>query len=236
MLDMLECDSETTNLLVYVDGDFNLYQKARNLTVATRFKEKLCQYRRKGLPNVGSVRSRRTRIADIHAEVKEMIDKCDYVFLLEDDTVIPLNTLKVLLKNYSDYPYAGFISGVELGRWGYTHIGAWKVDDIYNVKRITSIPNDNSNPLVEVDAAGFYCCLIKRENYMNTDFKPFENILGPDVDFGIKLRQSGLKNYVNYGLHCKHLTKHGEITFINSEIVQVEFNKVGEKWEMRPLE
>jgi hypothetical protein len=232
-IDMLEADSETTSLLVYVDGDTELYQKARNLTVNSRFVNKLCIYRRKGLPNVGNIRSRRKRITDIHTEIKGIIQDCDYILLLEDDTTIPLNTLKILLADYADYPYAGFISGVELGRWGYTHIGAWRVNDIYNPSQITSTPA--STGLEEIDAAGFYCCLIKRDNYMKSKFEPFDNILGPDVNFGIKLRQSGLKNYVDNSIKCKHLTKRGEITFLNSDIIQVQFSKEGDKWSMKQL-
>lgn len=241
-LDFLECNAEETNLLVYVDGDWNIYEKARNLTQASKFKEKLCVYRRKGLPNVGSIRSRRKRIADIHTEVKEIIVNCEYIFLLEDDTLIPNNTLKMLLKDYADNPYAGFISGIELGRWGYTHIGAWRVDDIYDPKRITSIPmkssvsSDTLNDVEEVDAAGFFCCMVKKDNYLKTEMDPFEDILGPDVNFGIKLRQAGFKNFVDYGIRCRHLTKRGDINFQNSVIVQMEFTKDGEKWNMKQLD
>lgn len=232
-LETLECNAAETNLLVYVDGDWNTFEKARNLTQESKFKERLCIYRRKGLPNVGSIRSRRNRIADIHTEIKEVIVNCDYIFLLEDDTLIPNNALKLLLKDYSENPYAGFVSGVELGRWGYTHIGAWKVDDVYDPKRITSIPNGQGT--IEIDAAGFYCCLLKKDNYLKTDMQPFEDILGPDVNFGIKLRQGGFKNYVNYDIKCRHLTKRGDINFQNSVIVQMEFTKT-DKWTMKQLE
>ena len=47
--------------------------------------------------------------------------------------------------------------------------------------------------IVEVDGAGLYCCLTTRENYMKNIFKPYDKILGPDFDFGINLRQRGLK-------------------------------------------
>lgn len=232
-LELLECQSVDTNLFVYVDGDYTLFEKARNFTVKSKFIEKLCVYRRKGLPNVGSIRSRRKRIADIHNEIKASINKCEYIFLIEDDTIVPLNTLQTLLQNYSDFPFAGFISGIELGRWGYAHIGAWLIDDAYNTKRITSVPNESG--IKEVDAAGFFCCLIKRDNYMQHNFLPYEDILGPDVDFGIKLRQAGLKNYINYDLKCKHVTKRGDINFLNTDVIQVEFNKDGEKWNMHEI-
>lgn len=232
-LDLLECDPAMTNLLVISDGDYTLFERSRNFTVNSRFKERLCIYRKKGLPNVGSVRSRRTRIADIHNEAKELIQECDYILLLEDDTIISPNTLKALLSDYSYAPHAGFISGVELGRWGYTHIGAWKVDDIYNTKQITSVLDGNG--LEEVDAAGFFCCLVKKDNYIKHNFQPFENILGPDVNFGLELRKVGLKNYIDYTVKCKHITKRGDISFHNSDIMQVQFTKENEKWSMKQL-
>ena len=48
-LEMLDCDSEKTNLLCYVDGPLELYQKVRNYIVNSKFKNKLCVYRRKGI-------------------------------------------------------------------------------------------------------------------------------------------------------------------------------------------
>jgi hypothetical protein len=228
-LEILECDKEQTNLLTYVDGDWTLFEKTRNLTVNSKFKERLCVYRKKGLPNVGSVIRRRKRIADIHNEVKEYLKKSEYYFLLEDDTIFPLDTLKVLLNNYSLYPFAGFISGIELGRWGFTHIGAWKVNDIYNPTEITSVPMDEG--LQEVDAAGLYCCLTK--NYFNYTFEPFDSVFGPDVSFGLWLRRQGLKNYIHYGLKCTHLTKKEPISFKNTPVIQVQFTKEDDSWKLK---
>lgn len=234
-LEILECDPAQVNLLVYVDGDYNLFEKARNFTVNSKFADRLCVYREKGLPNVGSIRGRRKRISEIHNEIKGLLKKVDYVFIIEDDTIIPPNTLKTLLNDYSNYPYAGFISGVQVGRWGYAHIGAWNTDDIYEPSEITSVGIDKG--VREIDAAGLYCCLIKFDNYYTHSFSPYESILGPDVDFGIKLRQSGLKNYINYDIKCSHLTKRGEITVQNSDIVQVQFKRADthEGWVMEEL-
>jgi hypothetical protein len=41
-----------------------------------------------------------------------------YVFLIEDDGVLPPDALSRLLADYKAHPYALFIEGVELGRWG----------------------------------------------------------------------------------------------------------------------
>jgi hypothetical protein len=43
---------------------------------------------------------------------------CEYVFLIEEDGALPPDALSRLLADYKAHPYAGFIEGVELGRWG----------------------------------------------------------------------------------------------------------------------
>lgn len=224
-LEFLKCDKENTNLLVYVDGDHPLYQKARNLTVNSKFKEKLCIYRSNGLASVSSISRRRQRISDIHNEIRAEIKNCDYVFLLEDDTLFGADTLKRLYKTMYHYQYAGFISGVQLGRWGYLHIGAWIVDDIYNTNEVTSVALGEG--VKKVDAAGLYCCLIKAENYLKHVFKPYEGILGPDVDFGLALRKQGLENYINFDVKCDHLTKKDKISFVShkSSIIRVKLER-----------
>lgn len=227
-LELMECDKENTNLFVLSDGDWRLFEKARNLTINSKFKERLCVYRHKGIPSYSSQRRRRKRIADMHNEIKEYINKSDYYFLLEDDTMFPLNTLQILLKMYEDHPHAGFVSGVQIGRHGFDHIGAWRVNDVYGPTAITSVPLGEG--VAEVDAAGIYCCLTK--NYMEHTFEPFEDILGPDFSFGLWLRKQGLKNYINYDLKLSHLTKKKEITFQNTDIIQLEFEKT-DRWALK---
>jgi len=235
-LELLDCDREKTNLLTYVDGPLELFQQTRNFTVNSKFKERLCVYRKKGQPNVGSVKRRRQRIADIHNEIKEYLQDSDYIFLIEDDGLLPLNSLKKLLYDYSIEPDAGLISGVELGRWGYLHIGAWALDDIYDPSEI--ITPRLGEGLQKIDAVGLYCCLTKKENYIKHVFKPYLEILGPDVDFGVELRKQGFMNYIDYNIHCKHLSKEKEIPVYGSTIVRVRFIKnsnVRFGWEQTAL-
>lgn len=236
-LDFLDVKSDQVNLLTYVDGGPELYLKARNFTMNARFKDKLCITRKHGDAHVGSMRLRRQRIADIHNEIKPLINNCDYVLVVEDDTVIPANTIKKLLDDMAGRSSAGFVSGVQIGRWGYNHIGAWKVDDIYNTKKVTSMPVGKD--VESADAAGLYCCLIKKDVYLNHTFSPFEDVLGPDVNFGISLRQQGYQNYVDFSLKCKHLDRDKKeiktIDFINTKVIQVEFTKEADKWFLKTL-
>ena len=234
-LELLFCNPAETNLLVYVDGDLNLYEKARNYTVMSKFSEKLCVYRRKGLPNVGHMASRRKRIADIHNEIKANLNytpEYDFVYLIEDDTLVPPDSLEKLMEGFKDHPEAGFISGVELGRWGFLHVGAWETDNVDYPSVITSLPEKEG--LVEVDASGLYCCLVRANVYNDHFFKPFEKVLGPDVDFGFELRKKGYKNYVNFDVQCIHMDKKEDIDF-TGDVIQVRFTRQNQGWELEEL-
>lgn len=172
---------------------------------------------------------RRMRIAKINNYAKQFIQDCKYIFGIEDDTLFPTDALRKLKKHYETKPFAGFIEGVEVGRWGVPSIGAWIADDIYDPSRIESVMPGKG--IQEIDAGGLYCYLTKRESYEQHDFTDFKQYgLGPDVGFGLDLRQQGLKNYIDWTIDCAHGTKHGEITAKNTVIEQVVYNKINERW------
>lgn len=237
-LELLDCDRAQTNLFTYVDGGQALFEKARNLTVQSKFAQRLCWFRSKGQPSDSSVRRRRERIADIHNEIQEKIGEASYVLLIEDDTLIPLNTIQKLTASYGLYPHAGFVSGVQVGRWGFQMLGGWRTNDPYEPTIITSIPPIEKPELIEVDAAGLYCCMMRKSIYLRHEFAPFETILGPDVNLGLFLRREGFKNYMDTSIQCAHLTKKGEIKVSGTPTIQVEFTKIEgeEKWTQRTLE
>lgn len=227
-LELMTCDREEVNLLTYVDGDLQLFELARNLTVKSKFAQRLCLYRGKGMPNVGSIIRRRQRIADIHNELKGEIQSAEFIMLIEDDTLVPFAALSQLLKDFDEHPNAGIISALEIGRWGYNHIGAWHVDDIYDPKVVIS-PAPGVG-LEEVDATGMYCALVKKSTYMRHTFKAYENALGPDFNFGLTLRQEGQKNYLDHSLKCTHLLPGDkelmpDVLIKNNEIIRVKLEK-----------
>lgn len=231
-LEMMNFDAKETNIFVYVDGNHALFELAQNFVAHSRFVGKYCIMRKKGQPTDSNLRLRRERIADIHNEIKQYLPKSDFIFSLEDDTVVPQHTLESLLHSYSVYPYAGFISGVEVGRWGIPAIGGWKANDVYVPTELMSILPKKD--IEEVDAAGLYGCLIKTDRYMQHTFSPFVDILGPDVNFGLAMRQEGYVNYMDHSLRFMHMThdmgKHKAITVENSAIVQVKYTKENDKW------
>lgn len=229
-LEYLECVKEETSLLVIVDGDPSLYVDVRNRTEFSKFGQRLCvEYRDGDRVNHGSTQHRRNRIAKIHNFAKTKIKRAEYVFCIEDDGSFRPDTLLKLQKDYFNYPFAGLIAGVEVGRWGIKAVGGWKVDDIYNPTRLESIPLGKG--LQEVDGTGLYCTLMKGEDYQKHEFKPFEDALGPDADLGFTLRRSGRLNYIDFDVPVIHLTKQGELKPTEADLVY--FTKIENRWRQR---
>ena len=94
-LELLACDRTRTNILTVVDGDANLFVKVRNLTEMSKFKERLClQFKSKHTLRQYDILGRRLRISDIHNFAKQHIMDCEFVFGIEDDTLVPKNRNK----------------------------------------------------------------------------------------------------------------------------------------------
>lgn len=209
-LELLDCDSSYTNILCIVDGDQNLYVKVRNLIQTMKFNERrTIQYPdRKPIKRYDPI-FRRKRITAIHNFAKEQIGIADFVFLTEDDTIVPRDTLTKLTRILNSDTGSGFAEGVEVGRWGIPYVGVWNFGDIYNPTSVTSHAFKNEG-VDATDAGGFYCTLIKADLYKNHIFNLYES-LGPDISMGLKLRQEGYSNYVDWSIACKHLNmKSGE--------------------------
>jgi hypothetical protein len=207
-LELLECNRHKTNILCIVDGPPELYVKTRNLVADMKYKERLTVMTNQGKAPRLDIPTRRERIANAHNQARELIaHEHGYVFSVEDDTIVPRLALQRLLAVAADNRAFGMAEGVELGRWGVPYVGGWTVNDIYDVKTITSVdlkPIDAGYE--EIDAGGLYCALIRADLYKQHEFHS-ENGLGPDVNFGIELRQLGFQNYIHWGVHCKHYNK-----------------------------
>jgi hypothetical protein len=225
-LELLECDRERTSLLAFVDGEADLFRTAHNLVEQSKFAERLCvRGNIPGLRKEFSINTRRRRIAAVHNACRKLIKPCEYVFLIEDDGVLPPDALSRLLADYQAHPFAGFIEGVELGRWGIPHVGAWRADDVYDMKRLESpmparleLLNDAGRAIgrvpdqvvEEIDAGGLYACLTRYRHYVDHEFQPYEGCaFGPDIDWGIALRQQGYQNYLDWSVAVEHCRPDG---------------------------
>jgi hypothetical protein len=253
-LELLECDRERTALLVFVDGEPELYLTVRNLVEQSKFADRQCiQGDIPGPRKEFSINTRRRRIALIHNEIHKLIKPCEYVFLIEDDGVLPPDALSRLLSDYQAHPYAGFIEGVELGRWNIPHVGAWRADDVYEpmvvesaIRSTAQILNGGMRPVgsapdmvvEEIDAGGLYSTLTKYDRYIKHEFKPFKNCsLGPDFDWGIELRRLGFKNFIDWSVAVEHCKPDGtSIDPRSTNPVQMRFVRQAGAWSGQIIE
>jgi hypothetical protein len=138
--------------------------------------------------------------------------------------------LLVLVEVYARYPHAGLVSGVELGRWGIPHVGAWQADDAYDTTSLRS-PGPGAG-VQEVDATGMYCFLTKASTYMKHEFGLFDGFLGPDIDFGMSLRREGYRNFIDWGVSCIHMRREGALTLGKTQPQEIELKLDGGEWKV----
>lgn len=227
----LRCNVRETALLVIVNGEADLFVKTRNYCEMSKYPERLCiQVKPKTKVRQFDIGGRRKRISALHNVAREHINT-EYVFGIEDDTIVPFYALEMLGQYMTDD--VGMVEGVEMGRWGVPYIGAWKADDINEPTELVSLPM--SEGLVEIDAGGFYCFITRSKYYKAHDFKPFDGGLGPDVDYSMALRRQGLKNYASFDVECVHKQPDHDIKFGVTIPRQVKMFKKGDQWRQNIL-
>jgi hypothetical protein len=233
-LESLECDRERTSLLVYVDGHQALYDTTANLVEQSKFSERLCV--RGNIPGERrefSINTRRRRIAAIHNELRKLIKPCEHIFLIEDDGVLPSDVLSRLMADYLAHPHAGFIEGVELGRWNLPYVGAWRVDDVYEPTKLESaMPGVG---VEEIDGGGLYACLTHYRHYVDHEFRPYDGCaFGPDLGWGIALRQQGYRNFIDWSIAVEHCRPDGTSVHPRSTTpVKIRFCRLVGGWQVQ---
>lgn len=200
---------EIESLIVIFDGSDDEFIEVRNKIQQLYIYNKLCvksTNRRKA----DTIAERRWHIVNIHNQIRELVVDADWIFSVEDDGILTDDALEKLISTVSEKEDVGMVTGVELGRWGLPYVGAWRVDDIFNTRKITSLENrltDGSNVTLEsIDGCGLYCALIRADLYKSHEFDT-RNGLGPDVNLGLYIRQNGFDNYINWEVPVTHLTE-----------------------------
>lgn len=221
-----------TELIILTDGDKDLEQAVDRRLDSLSFRRITVLQYSDGAPSDRN--ERRYRIADIHNTLRHHIpDRADYVFSIEDDTVVPTHALRKLTELLAQ-PNVAYASGVELGRWNTPYLGAWLADDINKPSQIHSympalVDGTMLYELDQIDAGGLYCALIDADLYKMHQFEPFDkqgkNGLGCDVNFGLYLRQQGYKCYIDWSVQCDHIGEKGSVNLGNTKPVQVQFTK-----------
>lgn len=155
-----------------------------------------------------SIYQRRRNIASIHNQLRLYTEGYDYVFSVEDDGLLPERALEKLLDIALGSDGFGMATGVEIGRWGTPYVGAWIANDIHETTDLMSVGRPSSTIIHDIDACGLYCAVISAHHYRQHVFSS-DNGLGPDINLGLYLRRSGLRNFIDWSLPVTHLTEHG---------------------------
>lgn len=171
--------------------------------------------------NEMSIPIRRQRIADIHNQSKDIISSLDgdYVLGLEDDTVFTNLCVERLYRPFLEYENLGLVSAYEAGRWHNKIIGIWNFNNVEKPTECwTELPGRDYE---EIDAAGMYCYLTPTHLYLKHEYIT-ETIdpYGPDVRYGLWLRQQGYMNLVDWSQPCGH--RDGDIIVTPNNNLYVE--------------
>lgn len=179
-------------------------------------------------PAVG-INARRLRIAENHENLKGIVGEHqpDLVWQVEQDAILPENTLETLLENYKQLEShtLGYVSGVQVGRHGIYALGAYKVGK----DEFSSIDHKKTG-LHQIDGGGFYCLLASANSWLAGQASWNGEPWGPDVNWGLSLRKLGYHLYVNMDLHIGHKTQRGEIWPTHASTCNVRFVKKDDTW------
>jgi hypothetical protein len=92
---------------------------------------------------------------------------------------------------------------------GYQHYDASALKSrYYDMRELASAMPGTG--VEQIDAGGLYAALTKYELYARHEFPPFEGCaFGPDVAWGLWLRQQGYQNYIDWGVEIEHRRRDG---------------------------
>ena len=172
---------------------------------------------------------RRTRIVEMKQKSIRLINDTEYVFSLEDDTAIPLDTFSRLLDTMKDNDNVGVVSGVQQGRHVAKVVGVWRIDPVQD-PRVIKTSEFKSPQIEQVEGVGWYCYLTPTELYKNASYRFEAECLGPDVCYSWDLTKAGYKVLVDWSLICPHVTQYGTFIPDKDNVQVVEWQKQEGSW------
>lgn len=188
-----------------------------------------------------TIARRRRNIVNNHKRLVEIVKayKPDAVFQVEGDVELPSDTLKKLIKSYKTYnkidPNFGYVSGVQIGRHGLYHIGAWHK---FEKDSFESIPKSWIG-VRKVEATGFYCLLAKTEAWLSGNCDWNGEIWGPDVNWSRSMpynKYVDMDVSVGHRIYRGHKGLHGIIWPEHVSTITVKFYKNEEgKWKYKEV-
>lgn len=153
---------------------------------------------------------RRGRIIDVHNQAKKLVCDSQYVMGLEDDTEAPSDAFERLFDLILQDRAIGYVEGAQRGRWGVHMIGAWRVDDVKNPRKTWTLAYQPDG-IEEIDGGGWYCYLTPTSLYKSTKAEELDDFFGPDVSYGLRLRQKGYRCFIDWNVRCNHKTAKGDL-------------------------
>jgi len=163
-------------------------------------------------PSEANIYERRQRIADNLNLAKKHVANPDYVWLIEDDTEYPSETLQQLLQ-----PKQPIVSAIQAGRHSIKILGLWE-------KTPTGYQTISKYQR-HVDACGLYCLLIRIDLFKDTLLEYDKELpVGPDVQYTNNLNQP----IHVIPLHLGHTTQ--TETIYPTDCQQISFTYEGNRW------
>jgi hypothetical protein len=230
-------DPDKTSLAVIIDvDDPRILKKIKDFAVEHQYRKLVYRMNRDWSPNEVRIWVRRQRIADVKTQSKSLVAKCDgdYVLSLEDDTVFPNLDINRLIGPLR-HDQIGFVEGVQVGRWGVKMIGAWSVDDFEYPQKAETLSLGEGYQ--EIDGGGWYGYATTKSLYLECDYKTEkEEPWGPDVNFGLWLRNRGFKCLIDWESVFGH-NDHNRILMPDQDVTTITFTRNSNKtWERQDVE
>lgn len=234
------------HLLVNIDtDDFNASQvidafQKHEMTIPYTI-----HHTKKFAPQEVRVFARRDRIRDMLTELqatirKKQLDSNEFIFMVEDDTMIEPSALQRLLADWRELTDAGvkvgFIEGAQVGRHGIRMIGAWRMDDLHEPTVMSTIPFNRGALFEKIDGGGLYCYLTPMQLFLAHTWQWHAECFSVDVMYGIELRKQGYTNIIDWSVVAGHTDQHGKVLVPNENCTIAEYRKADNgNWELQPF-
>lgn len=225
--------------LVFIDSNNKeLINRVRNNVTRFGFSSiKIITTHDEPIINSFSFYKRGMRIANNIKKIMSEIST-EFVFMTEDDTLVPADAYKKLYGHISKYKSIAYVTGVEVSRGPTRHLGiAHLAYDSHGevVKKIN--PLAKKAGIETVTGAGWYCWMgrvkaIQGLTYRCSDELTDERQIGPDVYFVSDLNRAGHKTLVDWSIWCKHYEGNSKKWLLPDEAKfhEYEYYKLNGKW------
>ena len=177
--------------------------------------------------------NRRKRIAHnqnyLNLRLEEYIGqngKPDLIWQVEGDVELDRDTLTRLIDSYVKLKEDAIISGIQVGRHGLYHIGAWFIVDDEHFESI----NHRLKGVQSVDAMGLYCLLAPTDIWLSGQASWQDEAYGPDVNWCLSI---DCNKYVDMDIEIGHHHKNAILYPHHPSTCTVKFEKKGDSWQYK---